>query len=136
MHNRMILKLRIARKVIQAHKDVSVGCYFDTSPDLGGQNVLKTFEMANRPTTRTELEGVLSVAVFIFPYVQKYFAGLLSGTIAPRVLIRHLQWRSNGVRKVQGPPLAGAPSSRQNFLLYGRLVQVGETFNRFVDLGQ
>jgi len=35
----------------------------DTSPDLGGQNVFKTFEMAirhNRWTTRTELE-------FLFP---------------------------------------------------------------------
>jgi len=33
----------------------------DTSPDLGGQNVLKTFEMAtwrNRRTTRTELDRV------------------------------------------------------------------------------
>ena len=31
----------------------------DTSPDLGGQNVLKTFEMViNRRTTRTELERV------------------------------------------------------------------------------
>jgi len=117
MHNRMILKLRIAREVIQARKDVSVGCYCDTSPDLEGQNVLKTFEMANRPTIRTELEGVLSVAVFIFTYVQKYFAGLLSATIAPRVWIRHLQWRSNGVGKVQGPLRAGAPSSRQKFFV-------------------
>jgi len=40
---------------------------FDTSPDLAGQNGLKTFEVAirhNRRTTRSERE--LSVARFVF----------------------------------------------------------------------
>jgi len=33
-------------------------------------------------------------------------------------------------RRVQGPRVPG-----QNFLLHGRLVHVGETFNRFADFG-
>jgi len=56
----------------------------DTSPDLGCQNVLKTFEMAiwhNRRTTRTELE--FSVAGFIFAYVPKYFSGPVTGGDRP-----------------------------------------------------
>ena len=56
----------------------------DTSPDLGGQNVLKTFEMAirhKRQTTRTELETErqFSVAAFIFTHFQKYFSGPHTG---------------------------------------------------------
>ena len=46
--------------------------------ELGGQNVLKTFEMAvrhNRRTARTELE--FSIAGFIFTHVQKYFLAFL-----------------------------------------------------------
>ena len=53
--------LNYAREIIQ----VSQGCFsrmpFDTSPDLAGQNVLKTFWMAvwhNRRTTQTQLERV------------------------------------------------------------------------------
>jgi len=45
-----------------------------TSPDLGGQDVVKTFEIAiryNTRTTRMELE--FFVAGFIFTYVHKYF---------------------------------------------------------------
>jgi len=56
----------------------------DTSPDLGGQNVLKTSEMAirhNRRTARTELE--FSVAGFIFTNVRKYFSGPLTGRNCP-----------------------------------------------------
>jgi len=53
----------------------------DTSPDLGGQNVLETFEMAirhNRRTARTELE--FSVAGLIFTYVHiAYTFGPLTG---------------------------------------------------------
>jgi len=39
----------------------------DTSPDLGGQNALKTFEMVirhDRRPTRTELESCLSLNLF------------------------------------------------------------------------
>jgi len=56
----------------------------DTSPDLEGQNVLKTSEMAirhNRRTARTELE--FSVAGFIFTNVRKYFSGPLTGRNRP-----------------------------------------------------
>ena len=52
----------------------------DTSPDVGGQNVLETFEMAiwhKRRTAQTELE--FSVTGFTFTYVQKYFLALLGG---------------------------------------------------------
>ena len=72
-------------QLIQASKDVSVGCLaVDTSPDLGGggQNILETFEMAirhNGPTTRTELDSFFSVTGSIFTYVQKYFSGPLIG---------------------------------------------------------
>jgi len=69
----------------------------DTSPDLGGQNVLKTFEMAirhKRQTTRTELvrERQFSVAAFIFTHFQKYFSGPHTGgggAIAPLPWIYH-----------------------------------------------
>jgi len=47
----------------------------DTNPDLEGQNVIKSFEMAirhNRRTTRTELLSFF-VAGFILTDVQKYF---------------------------------------------------------------
>jgi len=47
----------------------------DTSPDIGGQHVLKTFESAirhNRRPTRTELEREFFVAGFISTYVRKY----------------------------------------------------------------
>ena len=56
----------------------------DTSPDLGGQNVLKTIEMAirhNRRPTRRELE--FSVAGFILIYVRKYFSDPLTGGARP-----------------------------------------------------
>ena len=56
----------------------------DTSPDLGGQNVLKTIEMAirhNRRPTRRELE--FSVAGFILIYVRKYFSDPLTGGDRP-----------------------------------------------------
>ena len=60
----------------------------DTSPDVGDQNVLETFEMAiwhKRRTAQTELK--FSVTGFTFTYVQKYFLALLGGrgTIAPSV---------------------------------------------------
>jgi len=67
----------------------------DTSPYLGGQNVLKTFEMAirhNRRTTRPELEREFSLSGFIFTYLQKYFYGPLT----VRVVIAPI-----------APPLAG-----------------------------
>jgi len=54
----------------------------DTSPDFGGRNVLKTFEMAirhNWRTTRTELESEFSLAGSIFTYLQKYFLAHLRG---------------------------------------------------------
>jgi len=60
----------------------------DTSPDLGGQNVLKTFEMAirhYRRTTWTELERVFCCWIF-FTYIEVYFYGPLQGgegAIAP-----------------------------------------------------
>ena len=52
----------------------------DTSPDSGGQNVLKTFEMANqhdRQTTRTKYKEKVaySVAGFIFTYAKNFFSG-------------------------------------------------------------
>jgi len=53
----------------------------DTSPDLGGQNVLKTFEMAirhYRRTTWTELERVFCCSIF-FTYIEVYFYGPLQG---------------------------------------------------------
>jgi len=52
------------------------------------QNVLKSFKMAighNRQTTRTEIVRV-SVAGFIFSYVQKYFRPVYEGLIAPSPL--------------------------------------------------
>ena len=53
-----------------------------TSTDLGGQNVLITFEMATRckrRTTRTERE--FSVVGFSFTYVQKIFSGSLKAWV-------------------------------------------------------
>jgi len=44
------------------------------------------------------------------------------------------QRRSNGVGKVRGPS-AGAAEFQAKKLLQGRLVHVGETFNRFADFG-
>jgi len=54
----------------------------DTNPDLEGQNVIKSFEMAirhNRRTTRTELQS------FFVADVLKYFSGFLMGASAPIV---------------------------------------------------
>jgi len=54
------------------------------------------------------------------------------------------QWRNNGVQvraggQSPGPRVPGKKNTNnqnlQLFLLYGRLVYVGETFNRFADLG-
>ena len=60
----------------------------DTNPDLEGQNVIKSFEMAirhNRRTTRTELQSFF-VAGFILTDVPKYFSGfLMGGASAPIV---------------------------------------------------
>jgi len=57
----------------------------DTSPDLWGQNVLKTFEMAirhNRLTRRTELGRVfLSLDLFSLTF-KNIFLALLRGAIA------------------------------------------------------
>ena len=53
----------------------------DTSPDLGGQNALKTFEMVIRHIQAADTNGIgeFSVVEFIFTYVQKYFMTLLRG---------------------------------------------------------
>jgi len=59
----------------------------DTSLDWGGggQNVLKTFEIAiqhNRRTTRTELQRVFCRWTYFY-LPSKYFPGLLRGVTAP-----------------------------------------------------
>jgi len=54
----------------------------DTSPDLAGQNVRKTFEMAgrhSRRTTRTELERVFRRWIYFHSRSKKYFLALLRG---------------------------------------------------------
>jgi len=68
----------------------------DTSPDLGGKNVLDTLQMAirhNRRTTRTELEREFSVTGFIFTF-KNILPALLRGgwaidLIAPSLWMRH-----------------------------------------------
>ena len=60
---------------------------WDTSFDLGGQNVLKTSEMAiryNRQTTPAELE--CSVAGFIFTNIQKYCPGARFSKLLKKIL--------------------------------------------------
>jgi len=54
----------------------------DTSPDLWGQNVLKAFELAARPTTRTtrsELESFLSLDLFSLTFKNTFLLDLLGG---------------------------------------------------------
>jgi len=52
----------------------------DTSPDLGGKNVIKTVEMGIRHDGRkTRMDLEFSVAGFFFTCVQKYFSGSLRG---------------------------------------------------------
>jgi len=54
----------------------------DTSPDLAGRNVLKTFEMAiphDGLTTRTELERVFRRWIYFHSRSKKYFLALLRG---------------------------------------------------------
>ena len=79
----------------------------DTNPDLEGQNVIKSFEMAirhNRRTTRTELQSFF-VAGFILTDVLKYFSGFLMGGAsapirAPRPLrIRHWLQQASDPRR-------------------------------------
>ena len=56
--------------------------FVDTSPDLAGQNVRKTFEMAgrhSRRTTRTELERVFRRWIYFHSRSKKYFLALLRG---------------------------------------------------------
>jgi len=58
----------------------------DFSPDLWGQNVLKTFEMAirhNRRTTRTELESFLTLDLLSLTFKNIFLVLLRGGTIAP-----------------------------------------------------
>jgi len=62
----------------------------DFSPDLWGQNVLKTFEMAirhNRRTTRTELESFLALDLLSLTF-KNIFLVLLRGGRSPP-WIRH-----------------------------------------------
>jgi len=52
-----------------------------TSPDLGGQDVVKTFEIAiryNTRTTRMELEFFLSLDLFLLTFIN-IFSGPLTG---------------------------------------------------------
>jgi len=78
----------------------------DTNPDLEGQNVIKSFEMAirhNRRTTRTELQSFF-VAGFILTDVQKYFflAFLWGGGRAPPLsplCIRHWLQQASDPRR-------------------------------------
>ena len=54
----------------------------DTSPDLGSQNILETFEMATRHTrwtTRTELESFLSLDLFSLTFNNIFLAVLGGG---------------------------------------------------------
>ena len=54
----------------------------DASPDLWGQNVLRSFEIAfryNRRTTRTELERVLFIDLFSLTF-EDIFLALLPAT--------------------------------------------------------
>jgi len=57
----------------------------DTSPDLGGQNILKTFKIAmrcKRRTTRTELERVFRRWLY-FHLRSEIIFGPLTETTAP-----------------------------------------------------
>ena len=54
----------------------------DTSPDLAGRNVRKTFEMAiphDGQTTRTELERVFRRWIYFHSRSKKIFSGPLTG---------------------------------------------------------
>jgi len=68
----------------------------DTSPDLRGQNVLKTFEMMairhNRRTTRTELERVFCRWTYFHLRSKIFFPALLGESDRP-VLWTHHCWR-------------------------------------------
>jgi len=58
----------------------------DTNPDLGGQNVLKTVEMAirhNSRRTRTESESFRSLDLFWVTFINILSGPLTRGTIAP-----------------------------------------------------
>jgi len=58
----------------------------DTGPDSGGQNVLKTFEMAirhNRRTTRTELEIIFCRRIYFHLRSKIFFLALLRGAMPP-----------------------------------------------------
>ena len=58
----------------------------DTSPDLGGQNALKTFEMVirhDRRPTRTEFESCLSLNLFSLTFKNILWPSYGGGAIAP-----------------------------------------------------
>jgi len=60
----------------------------DTNPDLEGQNVIKSFEMAirhNRRTTRTELQSFLSLDLFSLTFKNIFFWLSYGGASAPIV---------------------------------------------------
>jgi len=60
----------------------------DFSPDLWGQNVLKTFEMAirhNRRTTRTELESFLTLDLLSLTFKNIFLVLLRGGDDRPHV---------------------------------------------------
>ena len=108
MYNLTRLKLRTQNRLSLQ------GCFsgMPASLDLGGQNVVKTFEMAirhKRRTTRTELERVLCVAGFIFTHVQKYFSGFFCGRGSDRPIAPPPYQGRNHVIKVGG----------SNFLVWG-----------------
>jgi len=79
----MLYNLRVlnyARAIIRVCKDVQWDAV-DTSRNLRGQNVLKTFETAiqrNRRTTRTELERVFCHWIY-FHLRSKISCGLFTG---------------------------------------------------------
>jgi len=71
--------LNYACEIIQASKDIQSDAVV-TSPDLGGQNVFKTFKMAirqNRRTTSTELNKIFCRWIYFHLLFKKYFFTLL-----------------------------------------------------------
>jgi len=75
VHNIQCWVLNYACEIIQASKDIQSDAVV-TSPDLGGQNVFKTFKMAirqNRRTTSTELNKIFCRWIYFHLLFKKYF---------------------------------------------------------------